>query len=142
VLRYYCDRLTVVPDPAPRLIEEAKAVIAEQTRPGQVAVHGTLQDGVLIVTIEGDLDVATAPALCRYLDQAGRDRLRGLVFDLAGVGFMDCAAASAILTTADALPGRPRPVLRCPCPAVRRLLSLSGLDSRCSVTASSRFAAR
>jgi anti-sigma B factor antagonist len=98
----------------------------------QVAVQGASQDGVLTVTIRGDLDVVTAPALRGYLAQALHERPRLVVFDLAGVGFMDCAAAAAI-RTCHALPGGPRLVLRHPRPVVRRLLSLSGLDAQCAV---------
>ena len=36
----------------------------------QVAVAGEDQDGVLTVTIRGELDVTTTPALCGYLERA------------------------------------------------------------------------
>jgi anti-anti-sigma regulatory factor len=75
-------------------------------------------------------------------EQTGRDGFQGLVFDVAGVRFGNRAAAATILTTAYPLPARLQPLLRCPRPVVRRLLSLRGLDSRCIVTASPRFADR
>lgn len=99
---------------------------------GQVEVQGTSQDGVLTVTIRGELDVATAPALCGYLQQALRERPRRLVFDLAEVGFMDFAAAG-VIRSCQAMPGGPGLILCHPCPAVRRLLSLTGLDAQCAV---------
>ena len=102
------------------------------TEQGQVAVEGTTQDGVLTVTIRGELDLTTTPVLCGYLAQALRERPRLVVFDLAGVGFMDCAAATAI-RTCHAMPGGPPLVLCHPRPVVRRLLSLTGLDARCAV---------
>ncbi len=98
----------------------------------KVAVQGASQDGVLTVTIRGELDVATTPVLCGYLAQALRERPRLVVFDLSGVGFMDCAAVTAI-RACDATPGGPRLVLRHACPVVRRLLSLTGLDAQCEV---------
>ena len=98
----------------------------------QVAIASTSQDGVLTVTIQGELDVVTIPAFCRYLDEALRERPRLLVFDLAEVGFIDCAAARAI-RSCQAMPGAPRLVLCHPCPIVRRLLSLTGLDAQCVV---------
>jgi anti-anti-sigma factor len=114
------------------LRREATAVTSAATVEEQVAVQGTSEDGVLTVTIRGDLDVATAPVLCGYLAQALPERPRLIVFDLAGVGFMDCAAAAAI-KTCHAMPGGPRLVLCHPRPVVRRLLSLTGLDAQCAV---------
>jgi anti-sigma B factor antagonist len=107
--------------------------VSGQTMQGQVAVQGTIYDGVLTVTVRGELDAATAPELSGYLARALVDRPRLLVFDLSGVGFMDCAAAAAIIGTSRALPGRPRPVLCNPRPVVRRLLSLTGLDVQCTI---------
>lgn len=104
-----------------------------QTMQGQVAVQGTIQDGVLTVTVRGELDAATVPELSGYLARALLDRPRLLVFDLSGVRFMDCAAAAAIIRTSCALPGRPRPVLCHPRPVVRRLLSVTGLDMQCAI---------
>ena len=98
----------------------------------QVAIQSTSQHGVLTVTIAGELDVTTIPAFCRYLDRALPERPRLIVFDLAEVGFIDCAAARAI-RSCRAMPGAPRLVLCHPCPIVRRLLSLTGLDAQCVV---------
>jgi anti-anti-sigma factor len=67
--------------------------------------------------------------LGRILDR----RPRGLVFDLAGVRYLDCAAARTIVGTGRVLPAGQRPVLRHPRPMVRRLLSVTGLDERCIV---------
>jgi anti-anti-sigma factor len=99
----------------------------------QVAVRGIVEDGVFTVAIRGDLDVVTVPELLGYLARAVAARPRLLVFDLSEVGFMDCAAAGAIIRASCALPGRPRPVLCHPRPAVRRLLSLAGLDRQCAI---------
>lgn len=116
------------------LQREAKAVTSAATVREQVAVQCASQDGVLTVTIRGELDVATTPVLSGYLAQALRERPRLVVFDLAGVEFMDCAAVTAI-RTCGAMPGAPRLVLRHPRPVVRRLLSLTGLDEKWVVRA-------
>ena len=55
----------------------------------------------------------------------------GIAFDLAGVSFMDCAAARLIVDTGRRLPGGGRTVIRSATPAVRRLLALTGLDASC-----------
>lgn len=88
-------------------------------------------DGAVTVTLHGELDVATAPGVSAHLEQALEYHPRQLVFDLAGVEFMDCAALRMLMETARALPGSPPLVLRHLSFAVRRLLSLTGYDAWC-----------
>ncbi|WP_028648893.1 STAS domain-containing protein [Nocardiopsis sp. CNT312] len=48
------------------------------------------EDGVAVVALEGELDAATSPALADALERLfGEEPPRGLVIDLAGVGFLD-----------------------------------------------------
>jgi anti-sigma B factor antagonist len=112
--------------------EEETVTSGQAVGQGRIAVDGRNQDGVLTVTIRGEVDVATAPVLCGYLDRALQEQPRLLVFDLAGVEFIDCAAVAAI-RACRATPGRPGLVLRHPRPHVRRMLSLTGLDVQCAV---------
>ncbi len=100
----------------------------------QVAVQCASQDGVLTVTIRGELDVATTPVLSGYLAQALRERPRLVVFDLAGVEFMDCAAVTAI-RTCGAMPGAPAWSCAIPARSCAWLLSLTGLDEKWVVRA-------
>ena len=90
-------------------------------------------DGTVTVTIRGELDLAAAPALSACLEQALERHPRSFVFDLADVGFMDCASAHLLIEAARALPGSPPPVLRHPGFAVRRVLSVTVLDARCTI---------
>ena len=60
-------------------------------------------------------------------------RPQRLVFDLTRVTFMDCAAARLIAGTDRWLPDGQRPVLRHPSAEVRRVLELTGLDTRCEL---------
>jgi anti-anti-sigma factor len=85
------------------------------------------------VTIRGELDLASGPALSDCLAQALARHSRSLVFDLAKAGFMDCASAPLIIEAALTLPGSPPPVLRHPVFAVRRVLSVTGLDAQCTI---------
>ncbi len=93
----------------------------------------TAGDRAVTVTISGELDLATAPVLSACLERAMARHPRSLVFDLADVGFIDCAAAHVLIEAARALPGSPPPVLRHPVFAVRRVLSVTGLDARCII---------
>jgi anti-sigma B factor antagonist len=91
-------------------------------------------DSAVTVTIHGELDLATAPVLSGRLEQAvARHCPRSLAFDLADVGFLDCAAAHVLIEATRALPGSPPPVLRHPVFAVRRVLSVTGLDAQCII---------
>jgi anti-anti-sigma factor len=99
--------------------------------PAPVSISSVSGDGT--ITVEGDLDVSALPVLARHLARVLERRPRILVLDLAGVSFLDCATAHAIMETARALPGRPRPVLLRPSPAVFRMLSLTGLDKECVI---------
>lgn len=103
---------------------------ATATRHDSLAAPDSISPGAGdgMITVEGDLDVSTLPVLTRHLARVLEQRPRTLSLDLAGVSFLDCAAAHAIVETARALPGRPRPVLLHPSPAAFRLLSLTGLD--------------
>ena len=105
---------------------------SQDLHPPAIAVQAA-GDGTVTVTIRGELDLATAPALSACLAQALERQPRLIVFDLAGVGFMDCASAHLIIGAARALPGRPPAVLRHPVFAVRRVLSVTGLDARCII---------
>jgi anti-sigma B factor antagonist len=84
-------------------------------------------DGTSIVTVDGELDLATAPELLRtvklVLDENRPDRI---VFDMSGLRFMDSSGISVLINAAAA--GTVVEV-RDPTPAVRRVLELTGLMS-------------
>lgn len=91
-------------------------------------------DSAVTVAIRGELDLATTPALSVCLERAmARHHPQSLIFDMAGVAFMDCAAAHVLIGVSRMLPGSPPPVLRHPVFAVRRVLSVTGLDVQCII---------
>ena len=100
--------------------------------PPAIAVQAAGDDAVT-VKIRGELDLATMPALSACLARALERSPGSLVFDLAEVGFIDCASAHLLIDAARALPGSPPPVLRHPVFAVRRVLAVSGLDEQCTI---------
>jgi anti-anti-sigma factor len=85
------------------------------------------------MVITGELDLATVPALTWHLQQLLAQSPSRLVFDLAGVAFMDVAAARLITEATQSRPGAGRPVVRHPSPAVRRVLELTGFGALCEV---------
>lgn len=90
-------------------------------------------DGVVTVVLYGELDVATAPALCAWLAELPGAQTGPIVFELAGLAFTDCAGARALADAGLRPPEAPRPVLRHARPAVRRVLELTGLDTLCDL---------
>jgi stage II sporulation protein AA (anti-sigma F factor antagonist) len=62
-----------------------------------LAVHESDVDGVRLLEVFGELDLATAPRMCRALDAARIHRVKRLVIDLTGVDFCDSTGLRALL---------------------------------------------
>jgi anti-sigma B factor antagonist len=62
-----------------------------------LAVHESDVDGVRLLEVFGELDLATAPRLCARLDRARGERVRRLVVDLTGVDFIDSTGLRALM---------------------------------------------
>ncbi len=71
-----------------------------------------------VVRVEGEVDIASAPALRSLLTRA--NHARDVLVDLSGVTFMDCAGLSALLQARAQHAGRL--ALRSPPPSLRRIL--------------------
>jgi anti-sigma B factor antagonist len=65
-----------------------------------LAVHQSDVDGVRLLEVFGELDLATAPRLCALLDAARAQRVRRLAVDLTGVAFCDSTGLRALLGAA------------------------------------------
>jgi anti-anti-sigma factor len=98
-----------------------------------LAIRVEVSPGLVMVVLGGELDMVTAPELAGQLAGVLGGRPQRLVFDMAGVRFIDCAAARLISGTARHLPPGQRPVIRRPSRPVRRLLHLTGMDSCCAL---------
>lgn len=85
------------------------------------------EDG-LEVTVAGDLDHHSAPALRRQLEQAAGEDVRTIVLDLAGVTFIDSAGLQVFIATTDRMQDRDGTlVISSTSPVVARILSVSRL---------------
>ncbi len=62
-----------------------------------LAVHESDADGIRLLEVFGELDLATAPKLCSALDGARAHRVKRLVIDLTGVDFCDSTGLRALL---------------------------------------------
>jgi anti-sigma B factor antagonist len=92
-------------------------------------VESSCNETRCLLTVDGDVDVTTAPKLI----VAGRDALRAgtrtIVVNLSGVAFMDSAGLAALINlhrSVDRAGGRL--VVVCPDGPVRRLFAVSGTE--------------
>ena len=85
-------------------------------------------DGHVVLAIEGEIDLATAPSFGAAIDKGLRQKGR-VVLDLAGVTFMDSSGLNVLVAAASQGPEALNSVLiRNPPIGVQRLLSITGLS--------------
>ncbi len=104
--------------------------VAEDIGPVAPAVLPT-PDGAVIVAIEGDLDLASAPAVRERLLSLLRPGACRLVIDMSAVRYADASGLAVLASTqrrADLLGGGLR--LAAPRPQVAGVLTVSGLSRR------------
>jgi anti-anti-sigma factor len=86
--------------------------------------HGTDDAGNPVVRLSGEVDLSNADTVRAAVEQiVGRGPVR-LVFDLAGLDFLDSSGLAVLLATAERVPV----VLRRPKPIVQRLVETTGLS--------------
>jgi anti-anti-sigma factor len=91
--------------------------------PAFTIVTGQARDGVAVVRLEGELDLAAAESLRAVVDGADE---RGLVLDLQAVTFVDSAVLKELLRARAECSGRGvRLILAAPPRSVRRLFELT-----------------
>jgi len=93
-----------------------------------LAVHESDAEGVRLIEVFGELDLATAPRLCAALDAARIHRVKGVVVDLTGVDFCDSTGLRALLGASTELRvGGSRLAIAClPSGTVSRLFDVVG----------------
>ena len=84
---------------------QALRVSAESADPHEIHVtQETFDPCGLVLTVSGELDIATAPALRARLDAAAEAGTHRLVIDLSAVSFLDSVALATILHAKQRLP--------------------------------------
>jgi anti-sigma B factor antagonist len=82
-----------------------------------------------VITIVGELDIATSPKVRELLSEAARDADRPLVIDLTGCEFVDSTGLATLLHGAKpAQNGESNVALVCIGGEVRKLLELTAID--------------
>jgi anti-sigma B factor antagonist len=93
-----------------------------------LAVKRTSRDGVDLLLVEGELDIATAPRLLGALNQAVQDVLHSLVVDLTRVGFMDSTGLALLINANRRLTRRRKGfAVVCPDGPLRRVFEITDM---------------
>jgi anti-sigma B factor antagonist len=86
-------------------------------------------NGVRVVAVRGELDIATSPQVRELLSDAATDRARPLVIDLMDCEFIDSTGLAALLHGAKpAQNGESHVAIASPSGDVRRMLELTAID--------------
>jgi anti-sigma B factor antagonist len=94
-----------------------------------LAVHESDREGVRVLEVFGELDLATAPRLCSLIDAARIHRVKRMVIDMTGVDFCDSTGLRALMgASAEMKVSGGRLAISClPDGAVARLFDIVGL---------------
>jgi anti-sigma B factor antagonist len=93
-----------------------------------LAVKRASRDGVELVLVEGELDIATAPRLINVLNQVVQDALRSVVVDLSAVGFMDSTGLALLINAHRRLTRRRKGfAVVCPPGPLRRVFEITDM---------------
>jgi anti-sigma B factor antagonist len=70
---------------------------ADEPLPGQLVVESSTEGDTSVLTLAGELDLASTPMLERELEAIESGGATKILIDLAGVGFMDSTGLQALL---------------------------------------------
>jgi anti-anti-sigma factor len=70
---------------------------ANEPLPGQLVVDARIEGDTTVLTLSGELDLASTSVLERELDAVESAGATKILIDLAGVGFMDSTGLQALL---------------------------------------------
>ena len=102
-----------------------------QAIPPLMVSHRILATGEANVTIEGELDIATAETAVRYVRQVIDHHHGSVIVDLAMLSFCDARGLNALLGIAGHAQREGCPFrLTSPSPSLIKLLRITGLDRR------------
>jgi anti-sigma B factor antagonist len=93
-----------------------------------LAVERTSDEGVEVLMVEGELDVATAPRLITVLNGAVQEALRSLVVDISRVDFMDSTGLALLINAHRRLTRRRKGfAVVCPPGPLRRVFEVTDM---------------
>jgi anti-sigma B factor antagonist len=93
-----------------------------------LAVERTSSEGVELLLVEGELDIATAPRLISVMNRAVQEALRSLVVDLSQVDFMDSTGLALLINAHRRLTRRRKGfAVVCPPGPLRRVFEVTDM---------------
>jgi anti-anti-sigma factor len=98
-----------------------------------LSIATVTSDGVCTLTLEGELDLASAPRLNFVIEKALESNVSRLVLDLAAVTFIDSSGLDAFVTAKRRGAGVPV-VLHRPSEPSRQLFAIAGFDTESEIT--------
>jgi anti-sigma B factor antagonist len=93
-------------------------------------VDEDVEEGVALVAVSGELDLASVDELRTALRTAAATRSPSVVVDVSDVSFIDSTALAALLRSNELSSNGVQMVMACPPGSVRRLLTMTSLDDR------------
>lgn len=103
----------------------------------------TSQDGVELVEVEGEVDIATAARLIGVLNSSVADALKAVVVDLTRVGFMDSTGLALLINANRRLTLRRKGfAVICPPGPLRRVFEITDMVETLHVCADQESAAK
>ena len=93
-----------------------------------IATAIAYQDGIAVLKVGGDVDLATVPALEAAIDEALIPKPMGLVIDLSEVGFLASAGLQALVATHTNISPSAHFAVVANSAATSRPIQLTGLD--------------
>ena len=93
-----------------------------------LAVERTSRDGVELVLVEGEVDIASASRLISVLNSSVADALKAVVVDLTMVGFMDSTGLALLINANRRLTLRRKGfAIVCPPGPLRRVFEITDM---------------
>jgi anti-sigma B factor antagonist len=93
-----------------------------------LAVERTSRDGVDVLSVEGELDIATAPRLIAALNDTIANAVRSVVVDLSLVAFMDSTGLALLINAHRRLTRRSKGfAVVCPAGPLRRVFEITDM---------------
>jgi anti-anti-sigma factor len=89
----------------------------------------------MTVVLQGEFDLTSEGALAASLERIRVREPGRLFFEMAAVGYLDCASARLIAGTGRWLPPGVKPVIVAPSSLARRVLQVSGIGALCEFEA-------
>jgi anti-sigma B factor antagonist len=101
--------------------------------PGEVPISVARRDGAAVLSVGGEIDLATAPALEAAIAAVLAEDPPALVIDLSAVEFLASAGLRILVTTQDKVAESARFAVVANGPATSRPIQLTGLDETISL---------